>query len=249
VEIGKTLKEARETMGLSLEAVEEETKIRRKYIQALEREEFQVLPGPIYAKAFLKNYAKFLGIKVEEVMEEYRLQYPDQTAPEETLAPPVEKVRVKAKTKTQERPRYWVYVISAIIIIGVIISILYGTKGMWQKSPVDTGSDQLQAGEQNQLPAPQQPLPGQVEAPKASSVKVALNIKNDRSWVRVVVDGVPSFQGELAANQSKEFEGKEKIAFTLGNAGVVEVIVNGQNMGFLGSFGQVIDREFKAPGV
>ncbi len=249
MEIGKTLKEAREAMGLSLEAVEEETKIRRKYIQALEQEQFQILPGSIYAKAFLKNYAKFLGIKVEEIMEEYRLQYPDQTAPEETLAPPVEKVRVKAKTKTQEGPRYWVYVISAIIIIGVIISILYVTKGMWLKSPADTGSNQLQASEQNQLPAPQQPLPGQVDATKVSSVKVTLDVKSDRCWIRVVVDGEPSFQGELSANQSKEFEGKEKIAFTLGNAGVVEVIVNGQNMGFLGGSGQVIDREFKTPGM
>jgi len=244
VEIGKTLKEAREAMGLSLEAVEEETKIRRKYIQALEQEQFQVLPGPIYAKAFLKNYAKFLGVKVEEIMEEYRLQYPAQTAPEETVAPPVEKVRAR----TQGRPRYRLYVISTIIIIGVIISILYGTKGMWQKRPADSGSDQLQTGEQKQLSAPQQPPSGQVDATKASSVKVVLNVKNDRSWIRVVVDGVPSFQGELAANQSKEFEGKEKIAFTLGNAGVVEVIVNGQNMGFLDGPGQVIDREFKTPG-
>lgn len=246
MEIGKTLKEAREAMGLSLEAVEEETKIRRKYIQALEQEQFQVLPGPIYAKAFLKNYAKFLGIKVEEIMEEYRQQYSDQTVPGETEDPPVEQVRVKAKTKGQ--PRYWFYVISAIVIIGVIISILYGTKGMWQKRPADNGSDQLPAGEQNQLPAPQQPLSGQVDATKVSSVKVVLNVKSDRCWVRVVVDGTPSFQGELTANQSKEFEGKEKIAFTLGNAGVVEVIVNGQNMGFLGGAGQVIDREFKPSG-
>lgn len=249
MEIGKTLKEAREAMGLSLEAVEEETKIRRKYIQALEQEQFEVLPGRIYAKAFLKNYAKFLSVKVEEIMEEFKLQYPVQTEPEDAVVPPVEKTKTKTKTKTQGRPRYWLYVISAIIIIGVIISILYGTKDMWQKRPADSRSDQLHASEQNQLPAPQQPLPGQVDATKASSVKVALNVKNDRSWVRVVVDGTPSFQGELTANQSKEFEGKEKIAFTLGNAGVVEVIVDGQNMGFLGGSGQVIDREFKAPGM
>ncbi len=245
MEIGKTLQETREALGLSLEAVEEETKIRRKYIQALEQEQFQVLPGPIYAKAFLKNYAKFLGIKVEEIMEEYRLQFSAQTVPEETVAPPVEKVRVKAKT--QEQPRYWLYAVSAIIIIGVIVSIIYGTKGMWQQRPADDGSDQLQAGEQNQLPA-QQPLPGQADVAKEASVKVVLNVKSDRCWIRVDVDGTPSFQGELTANQSKEFEGKEKVAFTLGNAGVVEVIVNGQNMGFLDGYGQVINREFKVSG-
>ena len=247
MEIGKTLKEAREAMGLSLEAVEEETKIRRKYIQALEQEQFQVLPGPIYAKAFLKNYAKFLGVKVEEIMEEYMQQFPEQTATEESTAPTAQRVKNKPQVP-QVKPRYWLYIVSAIIIIGVVISVLFATKDMWPKRPAAGGNSQLQAGEQTQVPAPQQPQPGQVDAAKPSTVKVALNVKSDRCWVRVVVDGAPSFQGELSANQTKEFEGKEKIAFTLGNAGVVEVIVNGQNMGFLGAFGQVIDREFKVSG-
>ena len=52
MEIGQELKAAREAMGLSLEEVEQATKIRRKYLQALENEQFDLLPGAVYAKAF-----------------------------------------------------------------------------------------------------------------------------------------------------------------------------------------------------
>ena len=56
MEIGKALKEAREMQNLSLEQVEEKTKIRRKYLQALENEQYDILPGQVYAKAFLKSF-------------------------------------------------------------------------------------------------------------------------------------------------------------------------------------------------
>ncbi len=62
VEIGNRLKEARLARGLTPEDVEEETKIRKKYIMALEMEQFEILPGPTYARAFLKNYAKYLNL-------------------------------------------------------------------------------------------------------------------------------------------------------------------------------------------
>lgn len=252
MEIGKILKEAREARGLTLEAVEEETKIRRKYIQALEQEQFQILPGPIYAKAFLKNYAKFLNINVEEILEAYKQQFAVETAPEETVKPTEEKI----KGKKPGKPRYWLYLVAAILILGIIASIVYGTRGMWLNRAAANKKEQLKTGEpsppqggaQNQLPAGQQPLPGQGDTANVSGVKLFLNVKNNECWVRVVVDGNPAFQGIMSAGQSKEFEGKEKIAFTLGNAGAVEVTVNGQNMGFLGGSGQVIDREFKAPG-
>ena len=105
-----------------------------------------------------------------------------------------------------------------------------------------------QEGVQNQLPDGQQPLPGQSATAKVTGVKLVFNVKSNECWVRVVVDGTPAFQGMMTAGQSRSFEAKEKIAFTLGNAGAVEVIVNEQNLGFLGGSGQVIDREFKAPG-
>ena len=61
------------------------------------------------------------------------------------------------------------------------------------------------------------------------------------------MDGNPAFQGEVLAGQSKNFEAKDKIAVTLGNAGVVEVVLNEENLGFLGGKGAVVYREFTLP--
>lgn len=70
-EIGNLLREAREQQGLTLEDIKESTHIRRVFIEALEEERFDALPDPVYGRGFLKNYAGFLGLEAEPLLEEY----------------------------------------------------------------------------------------------------------------------------------------------------------------------------------
>lgn len=70
--VGEKLKEAREKKGLTLEAVEEETKICKAYLEALENEDFGVLPPKVYAVGFLRRYAKTLGLNEEEMIREFK---------------------------------------------------------------------------------------------------------------------------------------------------------------------------------
>ncbi len=252
MEIGQALKTARESLGLSLEAVEEETKIRRKYLQALENEQFEVLPGPVYAKAFLKNYARFLNLDVGEATEAFN-QFFTKKAPPETNAS--RRAKEPVKVSVPGKPRYWLYLAAAVVFIGLAFSVFYGAKGLGLPQPADReevrrdpAQTPLQTGEQVQVPAgqPQSPVQ-QVSPPNQTGVNIILNVKNDRSWIRVIVDGNPAFQGEVPAGQSKSFQAREKIAVTLGNAGVVEVLLNEQNLGFLGGEGAVVYREFTPP--
>ncbi|HWI54257.1 MAG TPA: helix-turn-helix domain-containing protein, partial [Desulfobacteria bacterium] len=60
--IGESLKNAREQKGISLEQAEDDTKIRKRYLQALEDGEYSIIPGSVYAKGFLRNYANYLGL-------------------------------------------------------------------------------------------------------------------------------------------------------------------------------------------
>ncbi|HWI64981.1 MAG TPA: helix-turn-helix transcriptional regulator, partial [Symbiobacteriaceae bacterium] len=71
-EIGRRLRAAREAKGLSLEVVEEETKIRRKYVEALEAGQEDVLPGDAYTKGFLRTYGNYLGLDGTALVEEYK---------------------------------------------------------------------------------------------------------------------------------------------------------------------------------
>ena len=71
VQIGALLRETRESKEITLDAVQEETKIRRHYLQALEQGKKELLPGDVYLKGFLKNYACFLGLPGEELVRRY----------------------------------------------------------------------------------------------------------------------------------------------------------------------------------
>jgi len=72
--VGIMLKEARLAKGIALEEVEKQTKIRLKFLEAIERDEYTILPSPIYAKGFVKNYSQFLGLDVHMVMAFFRRQ-------------------------------------------------------------------------------------------------------------------------------------------------------------------------------
>ena len=69
--LGRILSEARTSRGLTLDDVERDTRIARRYLEALERDEFDALPAPVYCRAFLRTYAQYLGIDPKEVLRFY----------------------------------------------------------------------------------------------------------------------------------------------------------------------------------
>jgi Helix-turn-helix domain/RodZ C-terminal domain len=89
-QIGSSLRTAREQRKLELADVEQATHIRTKYLQALEDERFDVLPGPAYVKGFLRTYADHLGLDGHQFLQEYNSRFPPDDAPE---AAPLVRVR------------------------------------------------------------------------------------------------------------------------------------------------------------
>src|ERR687883_1514776 len=87
--IGETLREARMRQRLDIADVEARTKIRAKYLRALENEEFGMLPGPTFVKTFLRTYAEMLGLDPHVLVEEYRANYEGEDELEfQPLGPP-----------------------------------------------------------------------------------------------------------------------------------------------------------------
>ena len=88
--IGETLREARMRQRLDIADVEERTKIRAKYLRALENEEFGMLPGPTFVKTFLRTYSEALGLDPHLLVEEYRTSYEsgDDLEHVQALGPP-----------------------------------------------------------------------------------------------------------------------------------------------------------------
>src|SRR5438270_9345408 len=74
-EIGATLREARMRARIDMSEIEATTKIRAKYLRALENEEWGLLPGPTFVKSFLRTYAQALGLDGKALVEEYRAEH------------------------------------------------------------------------------------------------------------------------------------------------------------------------------
>src|ERR1035441_1740326 len=84
-EIGETLRDARMRARIDVSEIEAKTKIRAKYLRALENEEWGLLPGPTFVKSFLRTYAQALGLDGKALVEEYRLSH--ETLNETALEP------------------------------------------------------------------------------------------------------------------------------------------------------------------
>src|SRR3972149_4671193 len=67
-ELGSRLVRARESRGLTLEDAERDTRISRRYLQALESEQYEVIPAPVYARGFLRSYSQYLGLDPQEML-------------------------------------------------------------------------------------------------------------------------------------------------------------------------------------
>ena len=93
-EIGATLREARMRERIDVSEIEATTKIRAKYLRALENEEWDLLPGATFVKSFLRTYASALGLDAKALVEEYRLSYERPSEPPEPIVANPRRVRV-----------------------------------------------------------------------------------------------------------------------------------------------------------
>jgi hypothetical protein len=125
-DIGPTLREARLRDGRDITEIEEQTKIRSKYLRALENEEWALLPGPTFTRAFLRTYAGVLGLDAKALVEQYRRQWEQ---PHELDVVPVRPV-IGGGTRDGERPRKrrrlrrWVGAALLIVLLAVALLLI-----------------------------------------------------------------------------------------------------------------------------
>jgi cytoskeleton protein RodZ len=103
-EIGATLREARMRERIDVSEIEAKTKIRAKYLRALENEEWDLLPGPTFVKSFLRTYAQALGLDDKALLEEYKLSY-EHPGDAGDLAQQPATAGARHRTRIAQRPR------------------------------------------------------------------------------------------------------------------------------------------------
>jgi cytoskeleton protein RodZ len=144
--VGPKLREARTRRRLSLAEVEAETKIRGRYLQAIENEDWDQLPGDIYARAFIRTYGGFLGIDGERLAEEQRRQR-GAARPGERLPRVDPRPRRVARGRSARRavsPRLIAVLVSALVAAALLaLGLATGDGG--EEAPPRSGAEKPKA--------------------------------------------------------------------------------------------------------
>ncbi|MFW5998751.1 MAG: helix-turn-helix domain-containing protein [Halanaerobiaceae bacterium] len=115
MEIGEELKQARKEKNLSLDNIEESTKIRKKYLKAIEEENFEVIPGKIYVKSFIRTYGNYLDLNGKKLAQQYENRLIEQRQLLEEKQQEID--------ETSFFEKYKILIIS-LLILGIIIGTL-----------------------------------------------------------------------------------------------------------------------------
>ncbi|OXM84738.1 helix-turn-helix domain-containing protein [Paenibacillus rigui] len=118
-ELGQMLRKARLESKISLDDLQEMTKIRKRYLEAIEDGNFKVLPGNFYVRAFIKSYAEAVGLDPNEVLHMYQNVIP---APEQEQTEPI---RTKRTSRNNEKIGKWASNIMMISFVVLILGIIY----------------------------------------------------------------------------------------------------------------------------
>lgn len=272
-EIGRFLEQKRRERGLSLEEVEQATKIRKRYLTGLEREDYAMLPDAVYARGFLKTYANYLGLDGEALSRQLKsrrkprrergINYnnPPQSSFERPLITPgglggTEKRKISTSAV--------VTLVVALLVLALVIGALYfvGRGVQASRSQQDDPPRQEQqkvadrekateaapakedAAKDEGNAADQEKAADTQQSAPPDTLQVLVNVEDRPSWLLIRADGAETFEQVAQPGFSRTFEAEHRLYIKSGDAGAVRVEINGQDVGPLGRTGDVVARNY-----
>jgi hypothetical protein len=147
-EIGSSLREARSRRGLELAQVERDTRIRARYLSALEEERFDVLPAPAYARGFLRTYAEYLGLDGQRFLDEYNVHFAPAEDPVAPPPTPIPRRRLKGRHQL-------LLFLPVAAVLGLVAWQLAGSSGGNHRAAPAPAPASTHAKEPTAVPTPQ----------------------------------------------------------------------------------------------
>jgi cytoskeleton protein RodZ len=228
-EIGETLREARMRARIDVSEIEAKTKIRAKYLRALENEEWSLLPGPTFVKSFLRTYAEALGLDGKALVEEYRL---NNENPSDALLEPIvsRPERGRSRSSGSGRPGgsgpSRAYMAAVGVVVVLIALLIYGlaSKGGGSNpgASTSTGSKSINSSNKNSKSSAGKHGKGAPRSHSGSSI-VALSLRpSAQVYVCLIGDnGRKAIPGEeLQPGSSTPTYHAHRFLLTLGNSSV-----------------------------
>ncbi len=213
---GRWLRRQREVRKIALREVAETTNISIRYLEALEEDRFEALPAPVFAKGFLREYARYVGLDPDEVVNHYLAARQDATVEE------AERVVTANRATASPRPvRGWVW---AAVAAALLLLVAVAAWAFWAERRRPSAAP---AARPAVLPAPVAPPAAVPAAAPEAPLRVTLDFTAD-SWVDVRVDGETSFSELRVQGESLQLEAQQEVVLGLSNARGAHVEVNGR---------------------
>jgi cytoskeletal protein RodZ len=241
--LGEEFRSAREARGLTLSDVAEQIHIRSVYLNAIENEEWPLIGAPVYVRGFIRTYARFLGLDAEAAVARFNDAVPAER-PGAHVAP---------AAIVEERERIGpslLAIVGGLVALALVVFVGYewwqfnqGAAGPSAPLAARTGAPAAQptaavAGSHNPAPA------ANVRRSPAPVLHHQMAVRlTQRSWLRVTVDGRTQREGIYPAGTVKTFNGK-LADLRVGNAGGVQVSINGAAAKTLGKDGDVVEQRY-----
>ena len=219
--IGERLKSAREARGLTLQQAHKVSKVQPGLLAAIEEDRLDDLPDPAYAKIFLKKYANFLGLDGSALVEEYLALVGPLPQRPLTLAPAEDK-------KKMVLPSLWGPVAAAAAAVIGVAFLAYLAFDLFGKVQSPQAQGRVKA-------RPVDPAASsKLLVPRGQPLKLTILSKAD-VWMQVKSDGAVIFQNVLPKGSKESWTAQEELELWTGNAGAMELVLNGKSLGSPGT--------------
>ena len=257
--VGAYLSQERKRKNISLVDVSKVTRIAVQYLDALERDEFQTLPASIFVRGFLRTYAVHIGLDPKEVLRIYEAQM--------SSLPELEVEGAASGKKTEPLVKYISTLFIVALGVGIAFFLIIKESPVPPPSPparppetIQPETPPAQGSPSESPPAQDKESPKTLEAKKpektkrlaaAVPVKAEGDIKKERryvlrvqatelTWLRIQSDDLPDVEALLQPMETATWTARNQFKITVGNAGGVEISLNGKPLGTLGTSGQVV---------
>ena len=256
VPFGPWLRRQREMREITLREISDASKISLRYLQALEDERFDLLPAMVFAKGFLRQYARYVGLDQDEVVNRFLIASRDEAEEEEEAAEIEEALAVAGRGRSTALAGAWKYAILIVVVAVALLAIVFllprlldreGSSGRPGQPPPgitvpDSAAETPPAAPAGSAEAPARgparPVRPSAAPADEAPLRVTLDFRED-CWVEATVDGARRVSEMRVQGESLQLQAQKEVDLRLGNAGVVDIEVNGRPYPLQATPGQV----------
>ena len=253
---GEELRREREIRGISLKEIADATKISKRFLDAIERNDHKTLPAPVFTRGFVREYARYLGLNADEMVNRYNFAAVgddriEQSAHLDRLTTPQAPPLPRKKAPPKSIPPPYARVDRNVYILLIVVIALAGVSYWALKHRRETRANEERiAAETKTAAVPVAPPPAapvqtaststQPPAPVPAKLILSLDV-TQTSWVTLEADGERMINDRLHRGFHRTIEAKDGFRFkTIGNAGGVTMTLNDLPVPSLGRDGQVL---------